>query len=184
MTTHSPATPPRRTVVLDGYGTLWGVVRGEQQTLLRPHALTVLRELAQQYDLVLWTTASRAALDRILAQFPGLSECFTALITSETAPTDSHTFLTPQGRGERISKNIRLIGGAVLVDDSDAAQEEGAAFGFPVLRAPSFFGQSAADRAAMEADDWLLRLPGLLAALWEEQARAAAAAEPAAGERP
>lgn len=153
----------RHRVVLDGYGTLWGFIREDAQTIiLRPHARTVLAELARDYELVLWTTATRATLDRILAQFPFLAGSISAIITRENAPADGGTFLTPQGRLDRISKNILLIGGEVLVDDSDTAAAEAAAFGFPLVRPPSFFGNTAADRPALDADDWLLGLPALL----------------------
>ncbi|MCX6020961.1 MAG: hypothetical protein NTZ05_04370 [Chloroflexi bacterium] len=159
-------TRERKLLVFDGFGTVWGFVESDEFTfLLRPHAREVLTALAAEYDLVLWTTAPQERFDLVTGQHPVLLDLFNRIITRETAPTTEDTFFTEQPRAERISKN---------------AVREGAAFGFPVLRPPSFSGATAADLPRLAADDWLLGLPQRLAELWRSLPCSAPDADPAA----
>ena len=153
----------RPIVVFDAYGTLWGAVVGDWAAVrLRPHAIEVLQQLARGYDLALWTTASRSNFGYLLRQFPDLAAVFSRIVTRDDVPTDAQSYLPERQQEGRISKNIRLIGGDVLVDDADDAIAEAQAFGFRLIRAPSILFESADQLAQLDGDDWMLQLPRLI----------------------
>ncbi|HEX2173253.1 MAG TPA: NIF family HAD-type phosphatase [Dehalococcoidia bacterium] len=153
----------RRKVVFDWYGTLGVSIPRDPagRMLLRPHAEAVLRDLAAEYDLAIWTTAPADYMARAYRQFPVLGEVIGQLITREVAPIDDQTRITRGGvydRFPRYSKNIALIGGDILIEDYPAAKEEHPEF--PVIIVPSLEVAGPEDIARVEAEDRvLLALP-------------------------
>lgn len=152
----------RRKVVFDWYGTLGITIPRDPsgRMFLRPHAETVLRELAAEYDLAIWTTAPADYMRRAYRQFPFLTEVIGQLITRENAPVSETTRVTRGGvyeRFPRYSKNITLIGGDILIEDYPGARDEHPEF--PVIIVPSLDAVGPEDLDRLAADRVLLDLP-------------------------
>ena len=155
----------RRKVVFDWYGTLGITIPRDPagRIFLRPHTEPVLRELSQTYDLAIWTTAPADYMARVYRQFPFLREVVGQLVTRETAPVDDRTRITRGGvydRFPRISKNITLIGGAILIEDYPGAEEEHPEF--PVIIVPSLIAAGPEDLERLAEDRVLLDLPAAI----------------------
>ena len=152
----------RRKVVFDWYGTLGITIPRDPagRIFLRPHAEEVLRELREAYDLAIWTTAPADYMARVYRQFPFLHEVIEQLVTRENAPVDDRTRITRGGiydRFPRISKNITLIGGDILIEDYPGAPEEHPEF--PVIVVPSLTASGPEDLERLAEDRILLDLP-------------------------
>lgn len=149
----------RRKIVFDWYGTLGVTIPRDPagRMLLRPHAEAVLRELAADFDLAIWTTAPADYLARAYRQFPFLREVIGQLVTREVAPIDDRTRMTRGGvydRFPRYSKNIALIGGDLLIEDYPGARDEHPEF--PVIIVPRLEVAGPEDVARVEAEDRVL----------------------------
>ena len=152
----------RRKGVFDWCGTLGITIPRDPagRIFLRPHGEEVLRELGATYDLAIWTTAPADYMTRVYRQFPFLREVVGQLVTRENAPVDEQTRITRGGvydRFPRISKNIALIGGDILIEDYPAAREEHP--DFPVIIVPSLAASGPEDLERLAEDRVLLDLP-------------------------
>lgn len=155
----------RRKVVFDWYGTLGITIPRDPagRMFLRPHAEAVLGDLARDYDLAIWTTAPADYMGRAYRQFPFLRDLIGQLITRDVTPVDDRTRITRGGvydRWPRYSKNIRLIGGDILIEDYPLAQEEHPEF--PVIIVPSLEAAGLADIERLAGDRVLLDLPAAI----------------------
>jgi hypothetical protein len=105
-------------IVFDLDGTIVGKVH--DRYVLRPGMVSVIQNRKKQGDtVILWTFGNRAWWTRVKQMFPTLAHLFDEVYTKDELP--GH--VTAGAGGLAAVKDIRVIGGDVLVDNDPSHHE-------------------------------------------------------------
>jgi hypothetical protein len=106
-------------VIFDLDGTIVGKVNGRY--VLRPGMVEVIMGRRLKGDtVILWTFGNRPWWRKVRQMFPQLARLFDEVYTKEEMP--GHLTNSP-GRGPEEVKDIRVLGGDVLVDNDESHHE-------------------------------------------------------------
>lgn len=131
-------------IIFDMDGTLVGAFRranGTHAYRLNRSLVQVARDLkAKGHDLIIWTFGNRAWWRQVRAWWAELSDVFSEVYTRD----DLGGHMTRGGGREEIVKDIRLVGGHMLVDNDPSHKQWAERHGLgPRYVLVSTFGEAA-----------------------------------------
>lgn len=150
-----------KTIVFDLDETMRGWDKDKNEGFLRDSLKKVLDELVEKnYRLVIWSASIRPSIQQTINKYPGFEDYFDLIISAENycfpylseenkqflEKVDPKYFKLLEGIDKNLidlesgrpyyrpTKNIRLFGYSLLVDDDPGVIQEGEMFNFQVLR--------------------------------------------------